>query len=225
MLHISGKNGVPSRIVSDSYGTGAYSVYASRTARGNVASPSAVQSGDIIGRFSANGFGATKFQQFGTGRIDFVATENYTDAHTGSQIQFWNCPVGSNTLTNILSLNGDSAQFTGVVSPQKGFIYTPRIMSGNTTSLVIDFATDSMIKMQCNADCTISFTNYTAGKVVEVWMTNVAGSGHSVTHGVSATNATNNQTTKTIPATSSIKLQYFSIDGDLANTFVAITQG
>ena len=225
MIHISGKNGVASKIVTDSYGAGAYSVYASRTARGTSDAPSAVQTGDIIGRFSGGGYGTTKFQTFGTSRIDFVATENYTDANTGSQIQFWNCPIGSNTLSNIATFNGQSAIFTGVVNPQKGFIFTPRVVSGNTTSLVVDFANDSTVKVSCNADMTISFTNHTAGKVVDVWVTNLHTSQHSVTHGCSSLNATNNATTKNIPATSSMLLKYFCIAGDLANTFVAITQG
>jgi hypothetical protein len=223
MLHISGKNGIPSRIVSDSYGTGAYSVFASRTARGNVSNPSAVQTGDIIGRFSANGFGATKYQQYGTGRIDFIASENYTDANTGSQIKFWNCPIGSNTLTNILTLNGDSADFTGVVKPEKGFIYTPRLPVGNQTAITINYATDSMVKANLVADLTVSHSNFVAGKVVEMWLVNTGGTNRTVTHGISAVNSTTNSTTFTLLATSSAHLRFFSIDGDLANTFVAAT--
>lgn len=223
MIHISGKNGVPSRIVSDSYGTGAYSVFASRTARGNVDYPSAVQTGDIIGRFSSNGYGTTKFQQFGTGRIDFIATENYTDANTGSQIKFWNCEIGSNTLTNILTLNGDSAEFTGVVKPDKGFIYAPRVPAGNQTAITIDYRTDSMIKANLTADLTVSHSNFIAGKVVEMWLVNIGGIGRTITHGISSTNSTTNSTTFTIAGTSSAHLRFFSIDGDLANTFVAVT--
>jgi hypothetical protein len=223
MIHISGKNGVPSRIVSDAYGTGAYSVYASRSARGTIGSPSAVQAGDIMGRFSANGYGTTKWQQFGTGRIDFVATENFTDANTGSQIQFWNCPVGSNTLTNILSLNGDEAIFTGVVNPQKGFVYNPRVPAGNQTAITINYATDSMVKANLVADLTISHSNFLAGKVVEVWLVNTGGTSRTVTHGLTALNSTTNSTTFTIPSTSSAYLRFFSIDGDLANTFVTVS--
>ena len=222
MVHISGKNGIPTRIVSDAYGTGAYSVYASRSARGTVASPTAVQSGDIMGRFSASGYGTTKWQQYGTGRIDFVAAENYSDANTGSQIQFWNCPVGSNTLTNILTLNGDSAAFTGVVNPQKGFIYTPRLPAGNQTAITINYATDSIIKANLVADLTVSHSNFTAGKVVEVWLLNSGGTNRTVTHGVSALNSATNSTTFTIPSTSSAYMRYFCIDGDLANTFVSV---
>lgn len=223
MIHISGKNGVPSRIVSDAYGTGAYSVYASRSARGTIGSPSAVQAGDIMGRFSANGYGTTKWQPFGTGRIDFVATENFTDTSTGSQIQFWNCQIGSNTLTNILSLNGDTATFTGVVHPEKGFIYDARLPVGNQTAITIDYAVDSMIKANLVADLTISHSNFLAGKVVEVWLLNSGGTQRTVTHGISALNSTTNSTTFTIPATSSAYMRFFSIDGDLANTFVTVS--
>ena len=225
MIHISGKNGVPSRIITDSYGTGAYSVYAARTARGTVTSPLPVQNGDIIGRFSANGYGNTKFQTFGTGRIDFIAVENYTDANTGSQIRFYNCPIGSNTLTNILTLNGDSAEFTGVVKPEKGFIYTPTFLQGAQTAFTINFATTSLIKAELTADLTISLSNYVYGKVVEVWLTNTGGLARTVTHGCTATNSSENSTTFTIPSTSSAYLRYFSIDGDNANTFVAIQHG
>lgn len=222
MMHISGKNGIPSRIVSDSYGTGAYAVYTGRAARGNVSNPTAVQSGDILSRFSGNGYGTTKYQSLGVGRIDMIAAENFTDANTGSQIKFWNCPIGSNTLTNILTLNGTSAEFTGVVNPQKGFIYTPRIPAGNQTAITIDYASDSMIKANLVADLTVSHTNFTTGKVVEMWLVNTGGTNRTVTHGISALNSTVNATTFTIPATSAAYLKFFSIDGDLANTFVSV---
>jgi hypothetical protein len=222
MIHISGKNGVPSRLVNDSYGTGAYALYAGRAARGNVAYPTAIQTGDVIARFSGNGYGTTKYQTVGVGRIDFVAAENYTDANTGSQLKFWNCAVGSNTLTNIATFNGDSAEFTGVVSPQKGFIYTPRLPAGNQTAITIDYASDSMIKANLVADLTVSHSNFTTGKVVEMWLVNTGGTNRTVTHGISALNSTTNSTTFTMPATSAAYLKYFSIAGDLANTFVSV---
>jgi hypothetical protein len=72
---------------------------------------------------------------------------------------------------------------------------------------------------------TVYFTNYTTGKIVDLWVTNLSGTNKTITHGVSATNSTDNDVDKTIPGTSTAKFQYYSIDGDLANTFVAITQG
>lgn len=222
MLHISGKQNVTSRIVSDSYGANTYVVYAGRSARGNVSNPTAVQSGDVLSRFSGNGYGATGWAQFGSARIDFVASENYTDVARGSQIQFWNVPAGSNTLTQIASFNGTSVTFTGVVNPEKGFIYTPRIPVGNQTAIAINYATDSMIKANLVADLTVSHSNFVTGKVVELWLVNTGGVTRTVTHGLTALNSVTNSTTFTIPGTSAAYLKYFSIDGDLANTFVSV---
>ena len=222
MIHISGKDGVPARIVTDAYGTGAYALIAGRSARGNVAVPTAIQSGDVIARFSGNGYGTTKYQTLGVGRIDFVAAENFTDTNTGSQIKFWNCSIGSNTLTNIATFNGDSASFSGYIEPQKGFIFTPRLPTGNQTTITIDYTNDSMIKANLVADLTVSHSNFLAGKVVELWLVNSGGTNRTVTHGISALNSTTNSTTFTIPSTSSAYLKYFSINNDLANTFVSV---
>jgi hypothetical protein len=130
---------------------------------------------------------------------------------------------GSNTVQEIASFNADIIEFTGTVRPDKGFIYVPTILSGSQTAFTIDFSTTSLIKASLDADCTISLSNYVAGKVVEVWLTNTFGSNRTVTHGCTALNSTVNSTTFTIPATSSAYLKYFSIDGDNANTFVAVT--
>ena len=222
MLHISGKQNTASRLVIDSYSaTGnAYGLFAGRTARGTVDAPLAVANNDVLMRISGNGYGTTGFAPLGVARIDIVAAENHTDTTRGSQIQFWNMPVGSNTLTNIATFNGTSVEFTGSVKPEKGFIYTPRILPGAQTAITINFANDSIIRATLTADLTLSFTNYVAGKVVEVWLTNTGGTARTVTHGCSATNSSENATTFNIPATSSAYIRYFSIDGDLANTFV-----
>jgi hypothetical protein len=223
MIHISGKNGVASRVVTDSYGTGAYSLYAGRAARGTVGSPTALQSGDVIARFSGNGYGTTKYQTVGVGRIDFVAAENFTDANTGSQIKFWNCPVGSNTLTNIATFNGDSVTITGHLEPQRGFVYTPTVFAGAQTAITINMTTQSLVRAQTVAGLVVTLSNLLAGKEVVAWITNTAGTNQTFTHGVAATNSTVNATTYTIPGTSTILARYMSIDGTTQNTFVAIT--
>lgn len=224
MLHISGKQNVSSRIVIDSFSaTGnAYGLIAGRTARGTVDTPLAVSNNDILMRMSGNGYGTTGFATVGTARIDIVASENFTDATRGSRIEMWNAPVGSNTLQQIATFNGDSVHFTGVVSPAKGFVYNPRIPVGNQTTIAIDYASDSMIKANLVADLTVTHSNFVTGKVVEMWLINTGGTNRTVTHGISALNSTTNSTTFTIPATSSAYLRYFSIDGDIANTFVSV---
>ena len=223
MIHLSGKNSVPTRLVSDSYGTGAYSLFAGRAARGTVSSPTALQSGDVIARFSGNGYGTTKYQTLGVGRIDFVAAENYTDANTGSQIQFWNCAIGSNTLTNIATFNGDSATFTGTVEPQKGFVYTPTVYPGVQTAITINMTTNSVVRAQTATGLVVTLSNLLAGKEVVAWITNTSGLSQTFTHGVSALNSSVNATTYSIPSTSTIMVRYMCIDSTTQNTFVAIT--
>lgn len=222
MMHISGKQNVSSRIVADSFGANTYVVFAGRSARGTYSAPSALANGDIMMRISGNGYGSTQYAQFGSARIDFVAAENWTDSARGSQIKMYNCVNGSNTITEIAAFNADSVVFTGVVKPERGFIYTPRLPVGAQTAITIDYSTDSMIKANCAADVTISHSNFVAGKVVEMWLVNTGGLARTVTHGISALNSTTNSTTFSIPGTSSAYMRFFSIDGDLGNTFVNV---
>jgi hypothetical protein len=209
-------------VLIDSFGTSntAYSIIAGRTARGTVDAPTATQNNDILLRIAGNSYGTTGYAPFGDARIDFVATENHSDTNRGSRIRFWNTPNGSNVVNEIASFNGDSVTFTGAVAPVKGFIYTPRTLSGAQTAITINFSSDSIVRATLTADLTLSFSNYTAGKIVEVWLTNTGGTTRTITHGCSATNSSDNSTTFNIPSTSSAYLRYFSLDGDLANTFV-----
>lgn len=226
MLHISGKQNTASRVVVDSYSaTGnAYGLFAGRTARGTVDAPLAVANNDVLMRISGNGYGTTGFAPLGVARIDVIAAENHTDATRGSRIEFWNMPVGSNTLTNIATFNGTSATFTGTVNPQKGFIYTPSIFPSSQTAITIDFANNSVVRAQTATGLTATLSNLVTGKVVDAWITNTAGTNQTFTHGVSALNSTVNATSYNIPGTSTIYVKYWSMDGTLANTFVAITK-
>ena len=224
MLHISGKANTPARIIFDSFSTNgsAYGIVAGRTARGTVSSPAATANGDILMRFAGNGWGTTGFAPLGVARMDIVATENYTDSARGSKIVFYNVRNGTNTVNQIASFNADTIEFTGTVSPEKGFVYVPRML-GAQTAITIDFATDSMIRATYSSTLTMAFTNYTYGKVVECWLTNTAGTGQTINLGVLANNSTTGSATLSVASNRSAKLQYFSIDGDLANTFCAIT--
>jgi hypothetical protein len=224
LMQLTSRANTPARVLVDSFGTSntAYPVIAGRNARGTVTSPTATQNNDILLRIAGNSYGTTGYAPFGDARIDFVATENHSDTNRGSRIRFWNTPTGSNVVNEIASFNADSVYFTGTVAPEKGFIYTPTILPGAQTAFTIDFSTTSLIKAELVADLTISLSNYVYGKVVEVWLTNTSGNQRTVTHGCTATNSTTNSTTFNMSATSSAYLRYFSIDGDNANTYVAI---
>jgi hypothetical protein len=224
MLHISGKANTPSRIIFDAFSTdgSAYSVVAGRTARGTVVTPTATQNNDVLMRFSGNGWGTTGFAPLGVARIDIIATENYTDSARGSMIKFYNMATGSNTIQEIASFNADSIHFTGYVYPEKGFIYAPRTFAGAQTAISIDFANTAVIRANTSAGLTVSFSNYVQGKVVELWVTNTAGTNQTFTHGCSALNSTVNATTYTIPGTSTIVAKYMCFGTDVANVLVQV---
>ena len=114
MIHVTGNDGLPSRIENDAFGTNVFPAYIGRSGRGTANTPSASQSGDVISRLAALGWGNTGFLATNVGSgppinsIDFVAAENYTDTNAGSQIKFYTSPNGSRvrTLSATISANG-----------------------------------------------------------------------------------------------------------------------
>jgi hypothetical protein len=228
MLQITGKDGAPTRVILDSFGNGgtsnSYSVIAGRSARGNAAFPTVTQTGDVLMRVGGSGYGNSGFVGTGSARIDLVAAENFTDTTKGTTIQFWTTNPGTNTINTIATFSGNNVSFTGYVNPQKGFVYTPKTISGNSTNISIDFSTDSMVRATVNSSYTVTFSNYTPGKVVDLWITNLASFGtQNFTTNVAALNSTINSTTYTHPTTSTIFVKYISFASDVGNTYVSIT--
>jgi hypothetical protein len=224
MIHVTGRANIPARIIYDSFSTdgSAYSLVAGRSARGTVASPTATQNNDVLMRMAGNGWGTTGFAPLGVGRIDVVATENYTDTARGSKIVFYNIPNGSNTVQEIASFNGDAVHFDGYVYPEKGFIYAPRLFAAAQTAITIDFANNAVLRANVAADYAVSFSNFVPGKQVELWMTNTSGSNRTFTHGCSALNSTTNSTTFVHPSTSTIVAKYMCFGTDTANVLVQV---
>ena len=222
MLQITGKANSVTRVVLDSFGQNSYPVVVGRMGRGSADAPAATQNTDVLMRIVGNGYTGTQFSSSSPTKIDFVASENFTDATKGTQIQFWNTKVGTNTLSQIATFNADSATFIGTVNPTKGFIYTPLVYPSAQTAITIDFANNSTVRAQTSTGLVVSMSNYTVGKIVEVWITNLSGTNQTYTTGVSAINSTLNATTYTIPGTSTVCARYFCVDGTLANTLVSV---
>jgi hypothetical protein len=222
MLHVTGKANSVTRVVLDSFGANTYPLFAGRMGRGSAAAPAAVANNDVMFRVVGNGWTGTEFPGSSPTKIDFVATEDFSDTNRGTAIEFWNTPVGSNNIQRIATFNAGEAKFTGAVIPEKGFVFVPRLPVGNQTAITIDFDTDSMVKATHIADLTVTLTNFQSGKIVEVWLVNTGGQNRTVTHGCTALNSTNKSTTVTNIAGSSLCLRYFSIGTDNANTFVSI---
>lgn len=120
MIHITGNDGVASRITNDAFGTGANPVYVGRFARGNVNVPTVPQNNDVLSRFVGVGWNGTAYGPAAGGLapcgVDFVAKETYSGTAQGSEIQFYNAPIGSNVRTLSATISSNVSTFPTVVS-------------------------------------------------------------------------------------------------------------
>jgi hypothetical protein len=130
MLHITGQDGISSKITVDTFGTGASGFYAARTGRGTAAAPLPSQAGDFLlkisalGYAAANGFDGTT--SAGGASINFRTDDNVTNTTRGASIVFATTPVGSNVQGLALTISGNTSTFANNV-----------VITNNTTANVI----------------------------------------------------------------------------------------
>ena len=110
MLHITGNDGVPSRITVDAFGTGAFPVLAGRAARGTANTPTNIQANDVLIRISGVGWaGGNNFSLPTTNvsptTIEAQALENFSNTTLGTQWNFYNAAQGNVTKTLVASFN------------------------------------------------------------------------------------------------------------------------
>ncbi len=107
--------------------------YTFRTARGTNASPTAVQSGDILGEIGGAGWGATGYGGIFAASLRFVANENFSDSARGGKAVIRLIPQGSNTPLDALTLTPSSltlatgASITGRLRATAGTTSDPSI--------------------------------------------------------------------------------------------------
>jgi hypothetical protein len=115
MFHVTGQPATPTRIISD--GANSYTVFAGRRFDGNVNSPSVVQAGEIIVRYSANPYIGSNtnsgFTALGTARIEMLSTENQNTTNQGSQITLAVTPQGSNVIANVVTVSNSNVSVIG----------------------------------------------------------------------------------------------------------------
>lgn len=83
-----------SQVFANTYGAGVFAILGTRAARGTPAAPSAIQSGDVLGRFDFEGYKATTWGG-GLCYIQGVASETFTDTATGNYLGFYTTPLSS----------------------------------------------------------------------------------------------------------------------------------
>ena len=92
--------------------------YVGRGARGTAASPSATQAGDTLLAFGGRGYGATGFSASNRMKINFIASQNWTDSAQGSYINFQVTANGGTTLTECARFDQSGYLGVGTTAPQ-----------------------------------------------------------------------------------------------------------
>ena len=133
VLHVTGQDGQASRIVNDAFGTGNYPLIALRAARGTAGTPTAVQTGDLIARYSGNAFDGTSYASSGVARIDMYATENHTTSNKGSKIVFGTMLTGSNVFYNVATFDGQAGVTFAANVTSNIYVYSSNTANAGVT--------------------------------------------------------------------------------------------
>lgn len=164
-------SGATKRLLLTGYGTASLVGFRTRLARGTSGSPTAVQTGDIIGFFNSEGYGATTFPATGTGAISIIAGENFTDSSNLTYVTINSTPTGSVTSTENFRVAstgvtiGPQASSTALHSINGGIQWTVKAVA--TTYTVDTTTSDYLLSVNTSGGgFTITLPTPTVGRVI-----------------------------------------------------------
>ena len=235
MLQLTGNNNDASRLYNDAIGS--FAAFVGRRINGNIASPTAVTAGQEIIRFSATGYNGVTTPGTAGARINFAATENYTNSNFGSNIGFWACATGSNVLVKQATIDGQSGLTVTKATIQGNITAGNLTVSGTMTGVhthhvrdagavsgtfTLDYATDDIVRCTFSDNITIAHANLAIGKVVTLIATNSSGADTDViTSGVAIDNVTDNDATFTVSPGHVAIIRYYSVGTTTDDLFVS----
>jgi hypothetical protein len=117
LIQATAQDNTPGRMSADAFGvdgTGqnAYVSWAARVARGNVTTPSQTQAGDIMFRFTSQGYSNSGAYIGSIVRYNQVALENFATGKAGTRHNFAATAVGTATIKNIANIDGNGITFS-----------------------------------------------------------------------------------------------------------------
>jgi len=125
-LHIGNADGVLTRLQLDSFAQ--QTSFTGRRANGTAALPTALISNEQIIGVNAFGYGATAYSATSRGSMGIFASENWTDAATGTRIIFSTTPNLSTTSTTRWGVENDGS-----------FVYSGGALTGVSTVNATDY--------------------------------------------------------------------------------------
>lgn len=234
MIHITSNDNTPSRITNDGFGALGIPTLIARRARGTPSAPETVQAGDVLSRYSFAGWTGDRYGQVAVGplptSIDVVALENFTGNAVGTGIQFYNAPIGTSTRTLSANITATATNIYGnlIVSQSfsgryvREFRNAGLIADGGT--LTVDFYNDAIVYCTWGNGLEISYTNFTAGRVVKVIATKTTGTGVDTVNldGVTAAQVSSGSTTLNASADTTVFLELTCVGTTVGNVFIKV---
>lgn len=235
MLHITGNDNTSSRITSDAFGTGVSPVYVGRLARGNVAAPQPVQSGDVLTRFTGVGWTGTQYANtsispIATLRIDGVAGENFSGTTQGSYWKIYTNPIGSVSAVLSANIGATGTAITGNLSVSQNITgkFTNGVRDVGTVAdngtVTIDFSADDIVVCSWGNGLNVTYTNFLPGKVVKLIAAKLAGTGTDSLSldGITAAHTTTGSTSISGAADVTYIIELYSTGSSIAGLYAKI---
>ena len=122
-LYVVGADSGQTRITQDSFAS--YVAFTGRRADGTAASPSAVQSGEVISQFTGRGYGASQWAAASTGLLQIQAEGNFTNTSNPTSVSILTTPSASVTAVEAFRF-GPNGQLGigGATYGASGYVFT-----------------------------------------------------------------------------------------------------
>jgi hypothetical protein len=155
-------SGATKRLLLTGYGTSSLVGMRTRLARGTSGTPTAVQSGDILGFYNAEGYGTSQFPATATGAVTIIAGETFTNTSNQTYVTINSTPTGAVTSTENFRVAstgntiGPQSSSTAIHQISGGIQKTTRTVTAST--LTIDTTTTDNIIFTDSTSNTITLT-------------------------------------------------------------------
>jgi hypothetical protein len=130
--------------------------------------------------------------------------------------------------SNTLFINEPAGRLnvSSTIYAANGIINKTSEYPSTQTAITINMTTDKWVKCNVGASLAITPTGFISGADVMVIVTNPntgGGANRTITHGGIAYNSSVGATSFVLGGTTTAFIKYYSLDGDLANTYVQVT--
>lgn len=248
MLHVTGQdNGTtPGRAYFD--GVGSYAILVGRRYNGTVTSPTQAVTGNEVLRIAGTGYPTGGWPVTGLAQIRFIADENQTQTNRGGHIDLLTVPVGSNVVTQVMSVSATSGvSIAGNLTANVNATVTGNITAGNIDvtgtvsghythalrnagviadggTVTLDFITDDIVKCIWGNGMTVNYANLIPGRSVRLIATKATGTGTDSLSldGISANNTSTGSNSISGAADVTYIIEFYSTNTSVAGLYAKI---